>query len=263
MNSKILVIMKNRIIYTLIALSSLFIACESQTGEWEDEISRIQFTGDATLTKSFIFDTPDVLTDTVFLTLHTIGYTSNKAREFSISQINIENEDNAIEGENYLSLKSEGIKKYLFVEPAKSYIRVPIVILRESLVGKILKAKFVIVENDNFKFGLKDSLSCIINMSNSYEKPSNYDKKATTTMGIYSKVKHEFMHQVLVKNNFAVPDEAFFDKLAPEGTSSFYVNLFRRELKEYNDNHPGDPLTSEPLLPTYPNGILIKFEKDK
>lgn len=242
MKNKTIFVMKNIKFYILIVASVVLFSCNDGLKVWSDQTARIQYLGDTLQTKSFIFDNEDVTTDTIILTVQSIGYPSSEDRSFVIKQVMVEGSENAIEGTHYVALNSDAVKKYMVIKANETQAKVPIIINRDALDGVSCIAQFNLVENSDFSFGEMNNISRKIIMSNIYEQPSLWSRVARQ-FGKYSVVKHEFMHKVLAEKTIFVPDDNFILIIGSEATTSFFASLFQKHLDEYNLTH--DELVDE------------------
>lgn len=254
--------MKNN--YSLmIVILSIFCSCNTDLAKWESTTSRIQFLGDTLVSKSFIFENETMTRDTVYLTLRTMGFASNSDRYFTLQQVELEGVKNAVAGVHYLGFDDPEMKKHLKVAANEATVSVPIIVLRDrSLLEGRVELKIALVEDDEFLFGEVNTFYRRLVISDEYERPASYNSSIENTFGTYSKVKHKFIHQVLWEKSGIIPDDAFFKRVYSNGTYKYYSEVCGRALKIYNEdpNNPDTPLTSEPLLPNFPNGQVIEFK---
>lgn len=257
--------MKITKLYIAFALSLLFVSCESRLGTWNDDAARLYFGGDTTQSKTFVFDPVTIVSDTIFLEVNTIGNTSKKERAFIIRQVMIKDAENAVEGVHFMALNSAEMTKHLIIKANESVTQVPIIIYRDpSLKDKSLVAQFEIVENNHFQLGILKNITRKLYISDTYEMPSRWawnNYWYNLVFGEYSKVKHEFMYKCLLllpETNY-VPDNHFLLEIHDLSSHDYYATFFQKQLNAYNQEHPDAPLTSEPILPDYPNGKPISF----
>lgn len=253
--------MKNN--YILIAILCIFCSCNTDLAKWENTTSRIQFLGDTLVNKSFIFDNETTTRDTIYLTLRTMGFASNTDRYFTLQQVELEGVKNAVAGVHYVGFDAPEMKKYLKIAPNQAVASVPIIVLRDkSLLEGRVELKITIVENNEFQFGELNTLYRRLVISDEYERPASYNSYIESAFGTYSKVKHKFIHKVLWEKSKIIPDDDFFKRVYSNGTYKYYSEVCGRALKIYNEdpNNPDIPLTSEPLLPNFPNGQVIEFK---
>lgn len=256
--------MKN-IKYSLLLLLAVVISsCEKNIYKWDDTVARIQFTGDTLGYKTFVFEDEKIVDDTIYLTVRTMGFTSDKDRSFKLKQSQLEGVENAIAGVHYVGLDTPEIEKYLKIPANEAEVKIPIIVMRDkSLKKSRVEMKIAIAENDEFTFGELDSLTRHIIISDDYERPASYTNwLETQCFGKYSKVRHKFMHQVLAAQTKFIPDEDFFTMVSTEQSYYYYSEMFGKALAKYNadPNNTDTPLTSEPLLPDFPNGQVIVFK---
>lgn len=250
--------------FIFIAILCIFCSCNTDLIKWETSTSRIQFLGDTLIKKSFIFDSKDTFSDTIYLQLRTMGFASNSDRYFTLQQVEVEGVKNAIAGTHYVGFDTPEMMKYSKVSPNQAIVDVPIILLRDkSLQDGNVELKISIVENDEFLFGELNALNRRLVISDEYERPASYSSSIEkNSFGTYSKVKHKFIHKVLWEKFKIVPDNDFFKNVSSNGSDSYYSEVCGRALKIYNEdpNNSDTPLTSEPLLPDFPNGQVIEFK---
>lgn len=256
--------MKNIKYSLLLLLAMVIFSCEKDIYKWDDKAARIQFTGDTLGYKTFIFEDETIVDDTIYLTVHTMGFTSNRDRYFKLKQTPIEGVANAVAGVHYIGLDAPEMKEYLKIPANEAVMKVPIIVMRDkSLKTSRVEMKLTITENEEFTFGELDSLSRRIIISDDYERPASYSSwLERMCFGTYSKVSHKFMHKVLSEQTKYVPDEAFFSMVSIENSHYYYSEMFGKALKKYNadPNNTDTPLTSEPILPEFPNGKVIVYK---
>lgn len=256
--------MKN-IKYSLLLLLVVVISsCEKDIYKWDDSVARIQFKGDTLGYKTFVFENETIVKDTIYLTVSTMGFTSDKDRSFKLKQSPLEGVENAVAGVHYVGLDTPEMEKRLKIPANEAEVTVPIIVMRDkSLKKSRVEMRIAIAENDEFTFGELNALTRHIIISDDYERPASYaDWLENACFGKYSKVRHKFMHQVLAAQTKLIPDEEFFSTVIAEESYYYYSEMFGKALEKYNadPNNTDTPLTSEPLLPDFPNGQVIVFK---
>lgn len=256
--------MKNIKYSLLLLLAVVIFSCEKDIYKWDDKAARIQFTGDTLGYKTFIFEDEKIVDDTIYLTVRTMGFTSNRDRYFKLKQTPLEGVENAVAGVHYIGLDAPEMKEYLKIPANEATMNIPIIVMRDkSLKKSRVEMKLTIVENEEFTFGELNSLSRRIIISDDYERPASYSVWLETyCFGKYSKVRHKFMHKILVEQTDLIPDESFFSMVSTEQSNYYYSEMFGKALAKYNadPNNKDTPLTSEPLLPDFPNGQVLVFK---
>jgi hypothetical protein len=232
---------------TLVVMLGVFASCKQEKLMIFNSVDRMQFTGDTLIFQTFVYDDASVTRDTVFLTLNTIGNTSEIDRTINIEQV-LENVDNRAEaGTHFISFDNSEIFQHLVIKANTVKTKVPIILLRDaSLKDASFRLRVRVVANKFFKTGESNALERLIIFSDNLERPKGWNSWfAKYIFGAYGKVKHQFMMDVSGRNI----DEGFFKSMwSPFDYSmiQFYQNMFKKALKDHNVAHLNNPLREEP-----------------
>lgn len=227
----------------------MFASCEQKEIEAFGNDAWLQFSGDTLQAKSFIYDPPSVLKDTVHLYVQIVGRNVKKDRQIKIEQvIDTGNVNVAVAGEHFLAFTDPEFSKHLMIKADSGSVKLPIVLYRHDILKKkSFTLKVRLLESGDFKLGESTNLVRTIVFSDKLEKPSYWDRwggyLAKWYLGAYGPVKHRFMIDV---TGLKI-DDKFLEGFVRNATlRNFYMTLFKDKLREYNDAHPDNPLREEP-----------------
>lgn len=233
----------------------LLLSCTQDIMEWSEPTAWLQLAGDDQA-YTFAYENSNVVTDTIWITVETVGQLGTIDRSFRVEQIMVENANNARPAVHYLPFDDKGIQEWMQVRAGEVSARWPVILFRDrdvALQDTTFLLKFGIVANEYFECGDTSAITQCISITDKLIKPTLWDRQKQF-FGTYSRVKHQFMMDV----SGLVLDNSFFNTLKDVTYVIYLKNLFIKELKKYNDEHPDKPLTSEPL-PGHPDGEPISF----
>lgn len=244
-----------KITYILCVVSAILLttSCEKDLPVFNDEEANLVFYYDGLdFTKnfeynmslsnfSFVYSSPDVMQDTVWVEVETMGLLRDYDRPVKFVQKDTADVVQAVPGKHYVSFDDPSLAKYYVVPAGKSRARIPIVLLRDaSLNDADVVLKFGIGANDSFLPGYDVLTTRTLTISNSLSKPANWDDFDYSTYlsmlwyyGEYGKEKHRF----LIEHTGFKWDEAFIAELigGDEGYFSYLYQKLVNELAAYNE----------------------------
>ena len=239
--------MKKTILYgLLLGLAS----CEKDLPMYDSPENRLNFevSYDGTTKElipqsySFIYASDEVVQDTVWIKLTTMGYIYNEDRAFELQQIASDGVD-AVPGVHYLSFDDASWKsKYLNVPAGKNEVRVPVVVKKDpSLSSETVSLWVKVKDNANFTQGYERNSLLKVLITNQLVRPSNWAGVMDYYYDAYGPVKHKFMIDVTgLKWN-----EEFIDQLMGEndfGYIMYLATLCYRALVEENARRAAEGL---------------------
>lgn len=180
-------------------LAVLFVAagCEKEPAVYNAADNRLNFYlkyGDVITTSySFVYH-GDVVEDTVWLKLLTLGFVEDEDRPFELEQV-MTGENDAVAGTHYLPFDDERLKPFYVIPAGAVEVEAPVVVLRDkSLKEKEVTLKVAVKENACFKRGYEANRFRIIELSDVLAKPQKWDKYYLDySISIYTQGIHRFM----------------------------------------------------------------------
>lgn len=213
--------------------------------------------------------------DTVWVTVASMGYLSNKNRSFELKQIATGDHD-AIENEHYVSFDDPSLKsKYYFLPANQAEVKIAVVLKRAPslAINGDVKLKFTFKENENFKLGYTGFGEFNIVISDRLSKPKMWDNCSLDSyFGTYGSKKHELMISWTQKSW----DDAYISSLfysidfgdggihwwAKDGNYIGYLSKwFSQRLEEENKLRLSDPSIRD--IYREKNGEAVDFTHDK
>lgn len=247
--------MNKRYFLIILLITGLFASCKKEQGMIFDDIARIQFgqspaqfykpqfdLDDTLKTKTFVYDPEDVVRDTVYFDIYTLGKVSESDRSFTIKQEEIPGVNNAVAGKHYVAFDDPSVKDLYVIKAGTAHSKVPVIVLREpSLKDTSVKLKMVIAPDENFQPGEPAKLWRRVEFSDQLTMPNRWPMMEGF-FGKYSKVKHQFFIDVTGEK---WDDELFDEFYASISLMNYYRTVVKTALVDYNNAHPGKPLTDE------------------
>lgn len=260
--------------YILILLSVLFcISCETQDLMMYEGVDRLHFADTTDYQHTFVWEPETVTTDTIFLTLHTMGDVYDYDRLVNLVQIfdtewSFEFDENGVKvdstyeempyqaeaGIHFEQLPEQTTFK---VNANSVYVKVPIVLYRDAtLKEQTYRLTLKVEANEFFQEGVRPALTKTIKIADQLIRPNNWDDVIVKYLfGEYGQVKHRFIIDVLEMRI----DDAFFDTLDGDiSLLNYYNTIVRKALDEYNQINWRNPLREEPQ-PGHIEGTLVTF----
>ncbi|MDR2130603.1 MAG: DUF4843 domain-containing protein [Odoribacteraceae bacterium] len=238
--------MKTRYFFiAALALVTLLPACrELELNAYEDD-PRLYFYRDVSASKqrdsisySFFFQDDNVMRDTIYVEIRTMGFPAPVERPFRVAQSNAGRPAAAEAGVHFLSFDDSALQGFMRVAPGSISALVPVVLLRApSLKTEKVRLEIEIVENDYFKPGIRENLKFLVKISDSAEKPASW-----STWEYFFKAWGPRKMQFLTK--YLGID---FNERAPQEWNQllYYGGLAKEMLAQYNEEHPGAPLKED------------------
>jgi len=200
---------------------------------------------------TFYYEDPTVTQDTIYFDIYAIGGTKNTDRTFTLEQEQIPNTLNAVAGTHFIAFNDPKVSKFYTIKAGTIHTKVPIIVLRDvSLKTTTPKLKFKVAINDNFQLGEQNKLWRKIEITDRLSQPAQWTTSFSQYyFGKYSVIKHSF----LIETTNEKWDNDFITNLyAVGGLLSYYQTVAKTALIDYNNAHPGNPLTDE-------NGDIVVF----
>ena len=195
----------------------------------------------------FIYD-EDVIRDTAWITVNTMGGLSDSDRPFRLRQTNAGMEGAAVAGTHYENFDDASLKSFFVIPAGKASQKVPIVLLRDkSLSTGTYRLELGIEPNENFKPGVDAWRHFLVTTTDEAVKPRIWDSYWKYHFGsTWGSVKMKFIiqHTGLTDFDTMVSDYSYTNWLS--GT-------VKQALLEYNLAHPDAPLSEA-------DGTLVTFE---
>lgn len=272
-----------KIIYLLISVLAIYFSgCQESSYSQFSDIDRVRLDDwdeDYRVKKeihyNFIYAKQgvDVVRDTVYLTVLTIGYPKNYDRKIAFRQITEYEQEivmdekgnitdtlyheilnKGVSGQHYLPMDSPEITPHLFVPANQVSVNIPIILLRDpSLKKEEMRVCLELVETEDFKLGENTHLFQTIFIADKYSKPSLWDR-VTYDFGTYSERKHEFMTRVFETD---INDDWIIYSLADISLITMYNRQCRKALDAYNADPENIANNLAPMKDE--NDLLVTF----
>jgi hypothetical protein len=247
--------MKNYSYITIIYLLLLaFTACQKEQGFEFKGDSRVQFgpvqtqqySGNAIFAdtlkqQTFVYSNPDVLIDTVYFDVYTMGHPSNIDRPFKLAQIQVPGVINAIPGTHYQAFDHSGSSGLYVIQRGKAHSRVPIILFRhESLKEQTVTLKFQLVDNEHFNVGQSNLIWRKLTFSDQIVRPAAWSGfNESQYLGTYSQEKHRFMISATGQRW----DQEFLTSIIPDTEQLHYwLGQVKSALAAFNQANGGPRL---------------------
>lgn len=199
---------------------------------------------DTLKTYTFAYESSEVVQDTIFFDLYTVGGPKDYDRPFKLVQVEIPDTVNCEAGKHYIAFDDAQIADEYVVKAGVAHMLIPIVFLRhESLEENVYVMKISIQENEHFKIGDPNFVWRKISVSDQLVKPNMWNPTFEKHyFGKYSRVKHRF----LIETTGQKWDDEFITEAATDMTAiQYWQAVGAREIAAYNKEHPDDPLRDE------------------
>jgi hypothetical protein len=209
---------------------------------------------------SFVYVGADVMVDTVWFKVTTMGFPSDRDRPLALMQIMPGAEDTttmaAVSGEHYAAFDSPEMAPYYKMPAGAVETRIPIVMKRAaSLADGDVTLKFTFKENEHFKPGYVHMIERTLFISNMLAEPENWSSSgAGSFFGAYGPVKHQFLMDI-TGQKWDVP---YLEELFEASDTDYFVflgNEYRKKLNELNDERAAEGL--DPLQEA--DGTLVEI----
>lgn len=244
-------------ILTLAALTAALAACKKDQYYLYNDIARLQFgppvgqlyysqadMADTLKPYTFYYEPGTVVEDTVFFDIYAIGGINGQDRPFTLEQVMLEGEENAVAGVHYKAFNDASLKNTYVIKAGEVHAFAPVIVLRDvSLKDKTVKLQLQVKANDQFQPGEIRKLWRRVELTDRLSQPAAWNPNGSTYFwGKYSRVKHSFM----VEQTGEKWDQEFMTEITADyALISFWRLKLRTLLTDYNNAHPGSPLTDE------------------
>lgn len=152
-------------------------------------------------TFTFAFTPEEILEDTVWLNVKTMGNLADYDRPIKLEQAKTEGPD-AQPGVHYVAFDdAELMKKFYYIPAGKVEQKIPIVMKRDaSLKEQAVNLYVTLAQSEHFEPGYEDYSIVRYSVIDALQKPSAWVSPMDVYFGTYSVVKHQFMIDVTGKN---------------------------------------------------------------
>lgn len=194
---------------------------------------------DSVQQKTFAFYPSTVVTETVWLEVHTMGYVYDHDRILELEQVDISGVKNAVSGVHYVAFNDPEVSKHYVIPAGQIKAKIPVILKREaSLKNEQVTLKIKIKTNENFDIGYPEKRVSIIEFADILLKPKGWNFQVEHHFGgDYSFEKFSFMVQVA---KWVLNDEWFEAHFPLDGTkvemgyAAFTSGYFQKALKDEN-----------------------------
>jgi hypothetical protein len=194
---------------------------------------------------TFVYSGDDVVVDTVWVKVNTIGFLSDRDRPLALAQLPPAPGDTtamAVIGEHYVAFDSPEMAPYYVIPAGAMEANIPIVVKRAaSLADGDVRLKFTFKENAHFKLGYAHMVERSLLISNRLSMPNNWESsRANVAFGAYGPVKHKFLIDV----SGEAWDEAYIAELmaGDSGYVTYLADIYRLKLAELNAERAAEGL---------------------
>lgn len=246
-----------------IGMLLLCAACEKDLSRYEIEQDRLNFILDAmdrdavnppTLRKTFVYDPADMVRDTVYVTVNSMGFVRDYDRYFKVEQV-LENPDsvfNAEPGVHYVSFDDPEVSQMMVIPAGEMEGQLPVIALRDpSMKDTVTVLHLRIVANDDFLPGDPDRLNQTVEIADQLVQP---EPAAVwrTCFGAYGFEKHRFLIEHFDMNF----DDATMKIFEADIQYGRYINGKAKNLLAL-ENAEREARGEDPL--TERDGTVVKF----
>ncbi len=240
----------------IVLLLAIAAGCKKADYLLYKDVARIQMADTVAVSSTFIYEAPEVLRDTVYIRLNTIGGIADQDRAVTLEQVTEydityvrdpltnkitdsvvkEKPFKAVPGTHYVALNDPSMQSLLVVRASKAFDSLPIILLRDaSLKDNSYRLRLRIVANNEFATGETKAIEKTIVFSDRLErfeswKTDTYTSPAFGSFGKYSIPKHQFMIDVL-KTRI---DEEWYKAIVAIQAQQHYKNLVKDALAVFN-----------------------------
>ncbi len=285
MTIKSLTIRHNKIcsyvIMSLITMSFLS-SCEKDLPLYDDPTCRLNFyyqsvssteDFDASLagqTYSFVYSGENVVRDTIWVDVETMGFTSDKDRPVELQQLDT-TANMAVAGRHYVAFDDPSLADYYKIPAGQARASLPIVLLRdESLKDTSVVLKFGFKETDYFKHGYPVFQARSITFTDRLAEPANWNKayhpypnypsisiSFSNYFGAYGVVKHQF----LINKTGNAWDDDYIDELMTGDSNYLYYMMQKMQKLLAEENASRAERGLEPLTEADGTVVFIGYSR--
>lgn len=238
--------MKRIFLYCLLGVTALsgLVSCEKSLPVYDSPECRLNFDVEydgntkelVPKSYSFIYADDNVMQDTVWIRLTTMGFLSGKDRPFELQQVPADDGADAVPGVHYVAFDDPSWKeRYLYVPAGENEVRVPVVVKKDaSLSSETVSLWIKVRENAGFVQGYDKYSLLKILITNQLVRPSNWTGYMNYYYDAYGPVKHRLMIDATgLKWNDEFIDE-LFGANRDEGYIGYLAVLCYRALLQEN-----------------------------
>ncbi|RFS19227.1 DUF4843 domain-containing protein [Chitinophaga silvatica] len=234
------------------------------------DIARIQISDTITMSATFVFKNKNIVRDTQYINVSTIGgitsfdrpvkfeqipeYTYTYKRDPVTNQI-VDTIVTAVPfqakpGVHYVDFNDKSVQDIMVVKANEAVAKIPVILLRDtSLVTNSYRLRFKLVANDQFGLGVKSAQQKTLVFSDRLERFASWSTDnglAAGWFGKYSTGKHQFMIDVLKQNI----DQAWYDAASAAGALRQYSTVLKQALVDFNSDPANQASGKAPLRET-------------
>lgn len=257
-----------RNILILCVAAWFFAGCDDSSELYDYPINKIGFLLEAgeskVMTKTFIYDQPDVERDTVYVRMRTMGFVSDADRLVRLEQAEVTEEEaastlNAVPGIHYIPFDDPEQINRMVVKAGQVEAEIPIILLRDpSLETEQVALKIRVVENEEFQPFNQELSERIILFSDQPLQPAAWDDIFAQWYGTWGPVKYRFM----LDNTTPLWDDDFIESLMNDYTSMMFWQTRLVELLDEENarrEEAGEGPLREAAAPGEAEGKLVSF----
>lgn len=187
-------------------------ACEEALPLFETEQDRLNFPVEDrqevpdVLRKTFVYDPQDLIRDTIYVTVNSMGFVRDYDRVVRLEQVEVKPDSvfNAIPGVHYVAFDDPEMKGGFVLPAGKVSAKIPIIALRDkSIRDTVTILRLRIVGNEYFEPGDRQRIEQTVEIGDQLMQPKNW-----ALLGGYGRVKHRFLIETFPGFRF---DEETFD----------------------------------------------------
>lgn len=178
---------------------------------------------------SFYVKDSDIVRDTVWVWINTMGFPQNFDRPITIIQDSLHLSSAPKAGVHYVGLDDKSIAKMMVIPSGKATTKIPIILLRDQMDKSTMYNLFLkIAPNDHFSTGIDKQLNFLVKFTTMGVKPSQWDDYWKHTFGEWGAVKMKFITKHLGLTEFG-----YTGNIPTETTTYFRLKAIEL-LNEYN-----------------------------
>lgn len=223
-----------------------------------------QMKTDTLINYSFKYVAEDVVEDTVWVKVTTMGFPADRNRSLELMQISAGNgEEDAVAGKHYLSFDDTELNKKYYIPANAVETKIPIVVKKdESLATKSVSLKVTFKENEEFKLGYIERSTVKVVITDMLVRPNNWEDSPYSLMGHFFGSYGPVKHKLMIDATGEKWDDTYLIKLGfdnPASVDQGYLMFLGRKianrLQEVNDERAAEGLGRL----TEADGTVVKF----
>lgn len=181
---------------------------------------------------SFFVQKSEVMRDTVWIDVRTMGLPEEVARPVKIIQLTDHPETDPVPGEHYVGFDDAEVAELIKVPAGAVQLKFPVIVMRTpSMKTTEYRLHLAIRENEYFGIGLPEQAEFLVKISDKATKPTLWDKRWIYIFGEWGPVKMKFIIDYV-----GITDFETITGMDTE-TESFYTAKAIEELEKYNKKH--------------------------